>query len=205
MAATTKPTAALTAALLLAASACSNSDAPDIDLVAEPTTTTTTTQPLPSSTAAASAPEAPTTTPSERDQAEAEIRQVITNWYEFPIDTSKGEEGLGLDGTTGPLRQRILESAKRRTAEGEILRSTAPHPIEITTVKINLEEGTAEADACTGSAAELLDAETLEVITTDDPDLTHTSRFYLQLVDEQWTIHEWLARSANPIPCEVLE
>jgi hypothetical protein len=204
MAATTKLTVALTIGLLLVASACSNNSDDDLDLTAETTSTTaeasTTTEASTTSTT-----EATTTTLSERGQAEAEIRQVITGWYEILVDTSKGEEGFGLEGTTGLLRLRVIESAERRTAEGQIVRATTPSPIEITRVRINLEDGTAEADACTGSTYEFLDAETLEVITADDPTITLTSLFQLQLIDGEWKIYEWIPSdvAGNPTPCEI--
>jgi hypothetical protein len=204
MAATTKLTVALTLGLLLVASACSNGSDDDLDLTAETTSTTaeasTTTEASTTSTT-----EATTTTLSERGQAEAEIRQVVTGWYEILIDTSKGEEGLNLDGTTGLLRRRLVESAERRTAQGQIVRATTPSPIEVTRVRISLEEGTAEADACTGSTYTYLDAETLEVIAADDPTITLTSLFQLQLVDNEWKINEWISSGVdgNPTPCEI--
>jgi hypothetical protein len=210
MTATTKLTVALTVGLLLAARACSNGSDDDLDLTIEPTPTTakapTTTTEVSTSTEA-SAAEATTTTLSERGQAEAEIRQVVTDWYQFPMDTSKGEEGLNLKGTTGLLRLRILESAEQLEAEGEVMRSTGTPRIEITRVQISLAEGTAEVDACIGPSLELVDAETLEVIQSDNPNNTLTSLFQLQIIEGQWQINEWISSdvAGDPDPCEVLD
>jgi hypothetical protein len=197
MAATTKLTVALTVGLLLVAGACSNGS-DDLDLTNETTSTT-------AEASTTSTTEATTTTLSEREQAEAEIRQVVTDWYEFPIDSSQGEEGLGLEGTTGLLRLRIVESLAQLEADGEIMRATVTPPIEITRVRISLAEGTAEVDACTGPALELVDAETLEVIDTDDPENTLTSLFQLQLVENEWKINEWISSdvAGDPDPCEI--
>jgi hypothetical protein len=223
--ATTRAFVALTSVVLLSASACS-SDQANFGLTSEGTPTTaepstateasttsttdaTTTAAEPSTTTQASTTSTAATTStavvSERAQAEAEIRQVVTDWYEFLIDTSKGEEGLNLDGTTGLLRRRLVESAERRTAQGQIVRATTPSPIEIAQVRISLEEGTAEADACTGSTYEYLDAETLEVIATDDPSITLTSLFQLRLVEGEWKITEWISSdvAGDPKPCEI--
>jgi hypothetical protein len=112
---------------------------------------------------------------------------------------------LGLDGTTGPLRQRIIENGTQLERDGQILRSPSVAPIEITRIKINLDEGVAEVDACTSSATQLLDAETLDVITEGDPTDTATSRFELRLIDNRWLINEWFASGfeGNPVRCEI--
>ena len=205
MAATTgRPIAIALALLLLAFTACSDADADasgELDAAGEAATTATTTTP-PSTTTTG----APSTTQSERELAEAEIRRVVIEWYEFPVDTSRGEEALGVEQTTGLLRQRLLESLDQLEADGQIMRMNSTPPIEITAITIDLEDGTAEVDACTGPAAELVDAETLEVIAADDPTDTATSVFQLQLIDGKWLINEWLASGrddGNRIECEI--
>jgi hypothetical protein len=224
MAAITKVFVALTSLLLLSANACSSVQA-DSGLTSErtpttekpstteasttSTTETTTTTAEPSTTTQASTTSTTATTAtalvSERAQAEAEIRQVVTDWFEFLTDTSKGEVGFGLEGTTGLLRLRLQQLGESTTARGEILRATTPSPIEITSVRITFERGIAEVDACTGSTYQLLDAETLEVIESDDPTSTHTSLFQLQLVDGEWKINEWLpsGNTGEAVPCEI--
>jgi len=201
MAATTGRLLALAVAFLLIAAACSDAD-DDIgaELDAAATSSTTTTPPSTTTTT-----EPTTTTLSDLELAEAEIRDVVTEWYQFPVDYALGEAGLRLEQTTGILRQRILESAAQLDAEGQILRALDVSPIEITAVRVSLEKGTAEVDACTASADGLLDAETLEVIAADNPNDASTSVFQLQLIDGQWKINEWIssALDGDPIDCEV--
>lgn len=86
-----------------------------------------------------------------------------------------------------------------------IHRSRGPAPIEVTAIDVDLQDGTAMVEACTGSADEFLNAETLEVISADDPNDTSTSTFQLQLVDEQWKINEWISSGADgdPTACEL--
>ncbi|MEM7274264.1 MAG: hypothetical protein AAF547_14370 [Actinomycetota bacterium] len=206
MAASTGRLMAIAVAVSLTIAACTDADddiGAELDAAAEAAeTSTTVTTAAPSTTTS----EATTTTLSERAQAEAEIRQVVTEWYEFPVDTSQGEEALGVEQTTGLLRQRLLESLVLLEADGQILRISSIPPIEITSIAIDLENGTAEVDACTGPAAELVDAETLEVIAADDPTDTAESMFQLQLVDGTWLISDWIASGradGNRIKCEI--
>lgn len=205
MAATTGRLIAFAVGILLATAACSNADddiGAELDAAAEAAETSSTTTTTRPSTTTTSEPSS--TTLSELEAAEAEIRQVVIEWYEFPLDYSLGEEGLGLEQTTGLLRQRIIESAAQLEAEGQILRSAAPARIEIVTVDIELEDGMAEVEACTAASAELLDADTLEVINATDP-APSTSSFQLQLVEEEWKISEWVASGVEgtPIECEI--
>ncbi|MEM9565736.1 MAG: hypothetical protein AAGA93_24160, partial [Actinomycetota bacterium] len=187
-----------------ALSACSGSSDDDIgaqlDEEAAAASTSTT---EPTTTSSSTTTEPTTTTRSEEEAARAEIERVVTEWYQFPIDYSLGEEGLGLEQTTGLLRQRILESAAQLEAEGQVLRSLGVARIEITGINVDLEDGTAEVDACTGSSAELLNAETLEVITRTEPD-TSTSLFQLRFEAEQWKISEWVSSGVDgdPISCD---
>lgn len=203
MAAITGRRIALVVAFLLAATACSNADddtQAELDAAAEAAVTSTTAPPSSTTTT-----EPTSTTLSDLEQAEAEIRQVVTEWYQFPLDYSLGDEGLGLEQTTGLLRQRIIESAAQLEAEGQTLRSTEPSQIQITGIDIDLAGGAAEAEACTGSGTELVDTETLEVINSGDASETLTSVFQLRLVDGEWKIYEWLPSVLNggAIECEI--
>lgn len=205
MAATTGRLVALTVAFLLAAAACSNADddiGAELDAEAEAAATSTTTTAAPSSTTTT---EPTTTTLSELELAEAEIRQVVTEWHLFPVDYSLGEEGLRLEQTTGLLRRRIIESAAQLEAEGKAIRSTETARIEIIGLDVDLADGTAEVQACTGSGSELVDLETLEVLDSGEASDTFISAFQLQIVEGQWKINEWLPSALNggPIDCEV--
>ncbi len=199
---------ALAVALIVALSACSNSSDDDIgaqldeEAAASSTSTTDAT-----TTSSSTTTESPPTTLSDEAIAEAEIRRVVTEWYQFPIDTSRDDNELRLEALTGLLRQRVAESDAQYAAEGVIHRSTGPAPIEIAGVDIDLIAGIAEVEACTGSADEFVDAETLEVLGVDDPEKTSTSVFQLQLVDEQWKINEWLPSELTPggiVACEIV-
>jgi hypothetical protein len=188
--------------LLLAASACSgNND--DIGTLPETPTTPSTVTTTSSSTTTTTEPT--TTTLSEIEAAEAEIRAIVIEWYTFPVDTSRGDEVLRAEQTTGLLRQRILEAAGQLEADGQILRSVGDARIEIAAVSVDLDKGIAEVDACTGSGSELVDADTLEVISGGGPITTSTSIFQLQLESGVWKINEWLPSELNggAVACEV--
>jgi len=205
MAATTGRLLALAVAFLLAAAACSDGDddvGAELDAEADAAATSSTTTAPPSSTTTT---EATSTTLSDLELAEAEIREVVTEWYQFPIDTSQDDSDSRLDFLTGLLRQRVIESNTRLETDGVIRRSRLPAPIEITGVAVELDDGTAEVEACTGSADEFVDAETLNVISADDPGDTTSSAFQLQLIDGQWKIAEWISSASGdePITCEV--
>jgi hypothetical protein len=160
---------------------------------------TTTTIATPSTT------EPTSTTLSELELAEAEVQRIAIEWYQAPIDTSAEDDGPRLDLLTGLLRQRVTEFEADLKSRGRIHRARAgAAPIEITDVTVDLKAGTAEIEACTGSADEFLDAETLEVSSADDPSDLSTSKFQLELVDGEWKINEWLP-SGNSGDVEVCE
>ena len=203
MAATTGRLIAGAVLLLLVAAACSDTEddlgaAPDVTAEAQSTTSATAAPPTSTS-------ETTATTLSDREQAEAEISRVVIDWYQFPIDTSQGNDDQRLEPLTGLLRQRVAESDARFEEDGVIRRSRQPAPIEIVAITADVEDGTAEVEACTGSADEFLDAETLEVLGADDPEDTSTSTFHLRAVDGQWKISEWISSGVDgdPIECEI--
>lgn len=201
MAATTGRLIAPILALVLIASACSgNND--DIGTLPEAPTTPSTASTTSSSTTTT---EPTATTLSELETAEAEIRAIVIEWWQFPIDYSLGEEGLGLGPTTGLLRQRIVEFANQMASDGLTLRSAETARIEISDVEVNLDDGFAEVDACTGSSDETIDAETLEVLEVGDIEDTYSSVFQLQLIDGEWKISEWLPSGVDgpSIDCEI--
>ena len=193
----------LAAALLI--SACSNSDdsgLPTLEEATESAETSTTTSTEATTTTST---EPTTTTLSELRLAEAEIRAVVTEWHQFPVDSSLGEVGLGLEQTTGLLRQRILEFAAELEAEGRVLRGFDNDPIAITQVTVDLIEGAAEVDACVGSATQIVDADTSETITADDPNDTAVATFQMLREDDGWKVGLFLPSALNggAIECQI--
>jgi hypothetical protein len=148
----------------------------------------------------------PTTTLSDLELVEAEVAQIVVDWWEMPIDTSSLEDEVRLEPLTGLLRRRVIADTERLATEGKIRRSRSTAPIGVLGVAVDTEEGTAEVQACIGAADEVVDAESFEVIAAADPDMTVESLFQLQLVEQQWLISEWLPSTLNggAVQCEVL-
>jgi len=91
MAVTTWRITATVLAFVLAVTACSNADDEVAEQLAEldaANATSTTEAPATTTTTAATS-----TTLSEQDQAEADIRQVVIDWCQFPINKSLAKEG----------------------------------------------------------------------------------------------------------------
>ena len=187
-----------------AAAGCSDSGdetLPPLETIETTSTSesTTTTEPTTTTT------EATTTTLSEREQAEVEIRQVVTDWWQLEYDTSQDGGEPRLEALTGLLRQRVAEGQASYEERGVAQRAVEPGPIEITSIEVDMTAGSAEVDACAGLTIEFFRGETGELLDDDDPDEPFVSEFQLQLVDGEWKISEWLstALEGNPMFCEV--
>lgn len=205
MAATTGRLLALAVCVVLTLGACGGGEddevGAELDAAAQAEAATTATTDDPPTTTT----ESTSTTLSELEQAEAEVARIVTEWYRFPIDTSLGEAGYGLDGTTGLLRRRIVEFNAQLAADGQFMRTTEPGRIDVTAVSVDLTSGTAEVETCNASSTELVDAETNEVLASEEPTFATTSVFQLQLTDGSWLINEWLPSQAtdDPVECEI--
>jgi hypothetical protein len=191
-------------AVVLIAAACSGSSDElvlDESLVDPSSTTTSSTVSVSSSTSEA----VTTTSLSELGAAEAEVARVVEEWWVEPFDTSLGEEGLALEQTAGLLRQRTIELPARYEEAGQIHRSRGGDRIEIRAIGLDLDNGQAEVEACAGADYETVDAETGEVLVSDDPEYLTISDFYVQLIEGDWKIVEWVPtqNSDNPgVECE---
>lgn len=173
--------------LLLGACSSSGSDESETPVVSLTTTTiqvTTTT-------------EATTTTLSEHeiaqaaiDEAKAEIEAVTIDWYTFPVDTSKGEDGMQFQAITGRLEQRMRDLQTSREAAGEIQRSRGADQIEVSDIRVDLEAGKATVDICTLGDHVLVDAETGEQLNADDGDSWEGEAFVV-LLDGVWLVEDF--------------
>jgi hypothetical protein len=192
--------------VLVAASCSASSEESGVGVESATVSTEMETSTSTSSSVTTSTVEPTVTTLSELELARAEVTGVVEAWFHFRIDSSDGQDGLGVQFLTGAMRARSLEVLQRLELAGQVQVRRRPQPLEITSVDIDLETGFAQVAACFGAANELLDAETLEVISADDPSYTTTSTFELQVIDSgDWKISEWrLSRNSdNPIECEV--
>jgi hypothetical protein len=187
------PQRAITALIvaLLAVSACSSND--DIaDL--PPKNPSTTATPSTSSTSPTPTPST-TTTLSETEAAEAEIEQLLTDWWTGAYD-GQGQDG-GLEYLTGLIALRVTERVADYTAAGDETVNSQDSVIEIVTVAVDLEAGTGEATSCGGSSVLRRNIETGSVVFEDDPDFQFTSDWSLELTDDGWRIAEWIPSPNN--------
>lgn len=187
-------------AVALSAAACSSGgDEPDLGLESGESSTTTTTS-APTTTTAET-----TTTLSEQAQAEADVAQVVTDYWLTEIDTAEGE--LGLEYLTGLIETRTQQWAEGLTATGQTLRDfEGQKRIEISRVQVDLGAGTAEVEACMGSGSEVLDIETLEQIEIgSNPDFLSTSVLLVEQTAAGWKIGEMFPTAATGSPelCEI--
>lgn len=187
-------------ALAIAFAACSDGeDGLGAELESAQNSTTTTTEATTTTT------EATTTTLSEQAKAEADVAQLVTDYWLTEIDTSKGE--VGLEFMTGLIKLRTQQWAEGLTEGGETLRDFAGQKrIEIQRVDVDLESGTGEVTACMGSGSEVLDLETLERVEIgSDPDFLSTSVLLVELTSQGWKINEMFASAATGSPelCEL--
>ena len=194
---------AVVAAGLLAPACSGGSDELVLDegTVDTSSTIVTTASTAPSSTTT----EAVTTTSlSELGAAEAEVARVVEEWFVAPFDTSLGEEGLALEQTAGLLRQRSIELLAEVEEAGEILRSRGGSRVEVRDIDLDLDKGQAEVEACANADYETVDAETGEVVSADDPEEFWISDFYVQRLEGDWKIIEWVPSRISPDPrrCE---
>ncbi len=196
-----KRTIATIATLSLFIGACGGDQEDQTSGTTANTSSTTTTIEATTTTAATT-----TTTLSEQDEAEAEVEQLVIDWWTAPADGSKGEEQEHLQYLTGLLEKRSNDYDTQLANEGQILFSDGDRPIEVTEVQIDLDAGSGEIDACTGDNASLVDAETGETIgTPSDPTNTWTSEFQVERTDDGWKISEWYAsfNTGDPIECTI--
>ena len=195
-----KSTFATAVCSVLILGACSSD--PD-DTAASPSTSTTTT--TVETTTTTTAPT--TTTLSEQDKAEAEVEELVTEWFLRPYDSSKGEGWDRTENLTGLVRQRSLDVVEEFTSKGQLVRSGGGERIEITGVELDLEAGTGAVGTCAGSDSEIVDLETQEVLVSDDPNYLSTGEFLVELTDDGWKINEWYPTDAtdDPVECEFTE
>ncbi len=190
------------AALSLLIGACgSDQEDETSDTTANTSSTTTTIEATTTTTTATT-----TTTLSEQDAAEAEVEQLVIDWWTAPADSSQGENQEHLQYLTGLIRKRSIDSSTARTEDGQILVSNGDRPIEITDVLVDLETGRGELDACIADNAYFLDSETGEKVGEEgDPSFSFTSEFLVELTDDGWKIHEWYPsyNTGNPIECTI--
>ncbi len=151
-------------------------------------------------------PETTTTVPEE-EKAEADIEELVTDWYLQPFDTSNGVGGNRTENLTGLLRQRIIELVDELTSRGELVRSGGGERIEVIGVEVDLEASTGAVDVCNGSDSEVVVIETEEVLSSDDPNSLSTGEFLVELTDDGWKIDEWYPSRAtgDPVECEFTE
>ena len=196
-----KSTFVVAACSVLMLVACS-SDSPADTAISPSTSTTATTVETTTTTTAPT-----TTTLSEQDKVEADVEELVTEWFLKPFDTSKGVDGNDLEDLTGLLRQRSIELVDEMTSNGQVLRSRGGERIEITHVEVDLNAGQGTVDACTGSDVEIFVTETQEVLVSDDPDYLTTGEFLVELTDDGWKINEWYPTQAtdDPVECEFTE
>ncbi len=190
---------AVAAFSVLVLGACSSD--PTDETAASPSTSTTSTMVETTTTTTA-----PTTTAlSEQDKAEAEIEQLVTEWYLEPYDSSQGQEGIRVEYLTGLARQRAIEYADEIESQGRIARSRGGQQIEVTGIEVDLEAGEGALDACIGSDVEFIDNETQEVVGTEDPTYLTTSEFLVVLTDDGWKVTEWYSSllEDTPTECEI--
>ena len=186
-------TAALLGALLLIGCSGSGGDVVDLDEVAPPSDETT--APVTTSTVSTTEPPETIGTLSERELAEADVREVVEAWFFHPYDTSKGDEGIGARYLTGLMLQRVRERAEQTTAAGEIRVNLETQRLQITDVEVDLATGFADVDACVNPAQATLDAESGETLSADDPStLSIDSTFQMQLTDDGWKINDLVVR-----------
>ena len=190
--------------LALLATACSGGDDSGLPTLEEAAETSTTTTPA-DTTTTTTAP-ATTTTLSDLQQAEAEVERVVVEWYTFPADTSQeGNAEEFISYLTGLQRQRVIEWYDGLERDGLIRRVFQEPPMKVTDIAVDLVEGSARVDVCDGSADEIVDAATLEVLETGDPDQTFAGHYQLLLVEGEWKISNVLSTqfSEDPAACEV--
>ena len=148
----------------------------------------TTTNPEPAAT------EQSTTTLNEADKqaaTETELEQLVTNWYTFERDTSKGvEQGMPIQFTTGELKQRHTETVDKNTQNKVTLRSFAPNELRIIDITIDSDGTTAEILFCGIGKGELIDNQTDLVIAKDDGDAWNNTAF-ARLEDGSWLLYEF--------------
>lgn len=191
-------TAALLAVLLTGCSPDDIGELPpdtETDLSADEPTTTT----VEETTTSAST----STTLSATDVARAEIEQLIFNWWTQAYD-GEGTEGA-TEYLTGLIETRISELAVEEQAQGLENTNTQNSVIDITSIDVDLDEGTAEATSCTGSAITQIDTATNEIVFADNPDFLFTSDWVLELTDDGWKIAEWFpsANGSDPELCTI--
>lgn len=195
------PTRAITALIvaLLVVSACSNdddiADLPPEDPSTTTTSSTTSTQPTTTSST--------TTTLSETQAAEAEIEQLLIDWW------TGADDGLGPDGgteyLTGLIETRVSELAAEEQAQGYESSNSQNSVIQVTSIAVDLEQGTAEATSCTGSAVIQRSSADNAIVFADDPTFLFTSDWIVVLTDEGWKISDWFpsANADEPEPCTI--
>lgn len=159
---------------------------------AEPTTTAAAT-----TATTASTTEAPTTTLSESQLAQAAAAEVVVTWWQLPYDSSQDMSAV-YELETGLQLQQSTEYYAGLADRGRIERNPAQSPIEITSVSVDLDQGTAEINACTQNTHEFIDAETGEPIESPDADFPFMSRFLLTQVDGEWKINAWVPSVTEP-------
>lgn len=187
--------------------ACSSST--DDDLLEAPTTTA-------EATATSEAADQTTTTevttstltPAQQEvtDAETEIEQVVTSWLTYPFDSSKGEDGLPLEHTTGLLRERILGNQQQLEEDGQIRRSRGNDQVDVLSIELDAAAGSAEVEICGSPDHEFVDAETGEVVLTDDP-RPSTATVIVSLTADGWKVGDLFASLAteNPEFCTLPE
>ncbi len=196
-----KRTIATIAALSLFIGACASDQENETSDAIANTSSTTTTIEATTTTAATT-----TTTLSEQDEAEAEVEQLVIDWWTSPIDSSLGEDEPGLEYLTGLIRKRTIDNNAALTDAGQVMVGNGNGPIEITDIRINPETGQGELDACTGDDSSVLDSETGEEVgEVSDPSFAFTSEFLVELTDDGWKIHEWYPsyNTGDPIECTI--
>lgn len=147
--------------------------------------------------------EATTTTLSEQAQAEADVAQLVTDFWLAPFDTSQNE--YGAEYLTGLIAIRSAEYAESVTAEGQVAREIGQKTIEVTQVEVDLEAGQGTVDVCAGSYGEIVDLETLEQLAVEDPTYLTTSVYHVELTNDGWKISDLFPSQATNSPqlCEV--
>ncbi len=147
-----------------------------------------------------------TATLSEQDKAEAEVEQLVIDWWTSPIDSSLGEDEPRHAYVTGLLRKRSIDNGNELAIEGQSLFGEGDGRIQVTEVLIDLDAGRGELNACTGDDSSIVDAATGEPVSEiGDPSFTFTSEFLVELTDDGWRIHEWYPsyNTGNPIECTI--
>lgn len=195
------PTRAITALIvaLLVVAACSNdddvADLPPEDPSTTTSSSTTSTQPTTTSST--------TATLSETQAAEAEIEQLLIDWWTKSFD-GEGEDG-GPEYLTGLLALRFTELVAATEANGNRGVNSQNSVIDVTSVAVDLAAGTGEATSCGGSAVLEVNRDTNEVVVDADPTFQFTSDWQLQLTEDGWRIAEWIpsANLAEPVLCTV--